>query len=89
MYTFTAPEVIDRSEEFFMLKVDLTSSGDAQAEALRKKYETRGVPTLVFLNPDGQEIPDLRVIGFEPKDVFLDKMNRALQLSERRQKRPG
>jgi hypothetical protein len=34
----------------------------------------------VFLKPDGQEIPDLRGTGFESKDVFLGKMNKALQL---------
>ncbi len=80
-HTFSAPEVVDRSREFVMLKVDLTSAGDLQAEALRKKYQVRGVPTLVFLKPDGQEIPGLRGTGFEAKEVLLDKMNRALQLS--------
>ncbi len=78
MYTFTAPEVIDRSKEFFMIKVDLTSSGDAQAEALRKKYEVTGVPILVFLDSAGREMTELRVAGFEPKDAILDKMNQAL-----------
>jgi thiol:disulfide interchange protein DsbD len=89
MYTFTASGVIERSREFIMLKVDLTSSGDPEAEALRKKYQARGVPTLVFLNSDGQELADLRIIGFEPKDVMLDRMNRALQLNSEQRKRSG
>ena len=89
MYTFTDPGVIEVSKEFLMVKVDLTSSGDTRAEALRKKYEARGVPTLVFLDPGGKEIPGLRVIGFEPGDVFLDKMKRALQRGADRQKSPG
>ena len=80
-HTFSAPEVVDRSREFIMLKVDLTSADDPQAEALRKRYQARGVPTLVFLKPDGQEIPGLRGTGFEDKEVLLDKMNRAIQLS--------
>jgi thiol:disulfide interchange protein DsbD len=79
--TFSAPEIVDRSREFVMLKVDLTTSSDAQAEALRKKYQAKGVPTLVFLRPDGQELPGLRGTGFEPKEMLLDKMNRALRLS--------
>ena len=79
--TFSAPEVIERSREFNMLKVDLTTADDPQAERLRQKYQVRGVPTLVFLRPDGREISDLRVTGFEPKEVFLDKMNRALHIS--------
>jgi thiol:disulfide interchange protein DsbD len=64
-----------------MLKADLTSAGDPQVEALKEKYQALGVPTLLFLRPDGREIPDLRVTGFESKEVFLDKMIRALQLS--------
>ena len=64
-----------------MLKVDLTSSSNPQTEALRKKYQALGVPTLVFLKPNGQEIPDLRVTGFETKEELSAKMNRALKLS--------
>jgi thioredoxin:protein disulfide reductase len=79
--TYSAPEVVSRSGEFIMVKVDLTSADDPQAEFLRKKYQARGVPTLVFLTPDGREIAELRGTGFESKDVFLEKMNRALGIS--------
>jgi thiol:disulfide interchange protein DsbD len=75
--TFAAPDIVDRSRQFIMLKVDLTSN-DPRADALRKKYQAKGVPTIVFLKPDGQEMPSLRGTGFEPKGVLLDKMNRAL-----------
>jgi thioredoxin:protein disulfide reductase len=79
--TFAAPEIIDRSKDFIMLKADLTSAGDPQVEALREKFQARGVPTLIFLKPNGQEIAGLRGTGFESKEAFLDKMNRALQVS--------
>ena len=49
--TFTVPEVVTRSRDFVMLKVDLTSTEDPKAEALREKYQVKGVPTLVFLQP--------------------------------------
>ena len=78
-HTFAAPEVIERSREFVMLKADLTSAGEPHVEDLRQKFQARGVPTLVFLRPDGSEIAGLRGTGFETKEVFLDKMNRALQ----------
>lgn len=77
--TFAAPEVIVRSKEFYMLKVDLTSAENLQSELLRKKYQARGVPTLVFLGPDGQEFIDLRGTGFESKETFLKKMDQALR----------
>jgi thioredoxin:protein disulfide reductase len=81
--TFAAPEVIDLSKKFIMLKADLTSTGDPQVEALRQKYRVQGVPTLIFLKPDGKEIANLRGTGVESKEVFLGKMNGALQSSEK------
>jgi thiol:disulfide interchange protein DsbD len=83
-HTFAAPEIVNLSRQFMMLKVDLTSS-DERADSLRKKYQARGVPTLVFLRPDGEEILDLRVTGFEPKEVFLGRMKEALKVVASRQ----
>ncbi len=77
--TFSTSEVIERSRRFVMLKVDLTSADDPQAKALTEKYQIRGVPTLVFLKPDGTELPELRGTGFESRESFLDKMDRVLQ----------
>lgn len=80
-HTFTAPKVVELSREFITVKVDLTTSGDPESEWLREQYRIMGVPTLIFLQPDRSEIEDLRVIGFEPKDVFLTKMEKAYRIS--------
>ncbi len=82
--TFSRPEVIALSREFAMLKADLTSNKDPGVGEFYKKYGIKGVPTLIFLKPDGAEIEELRGTGFESKDVFLAKMNRALGLSGKR-----
>jgi thiol:disulfide interchange protein DsbD len=79
--TFSHPEVIAASQNFVMLKADLTSNKKESAKVFSKKFGIKGVPTLIFLKPDGTEIEELRVTGFEPKDVFLSKMKRALELS--------
>jgi thiol:disulfide interchange protein DsbD len=79
--TFNQPEIISASRAFVMLKADLTSNADPKTKAFYKKYNARGVPTMIFLKPDGGEIPELRGVGFEPKDVFLGKMRKALELS--------
>jgi thiol:disulfide interchange protein DsbD len=76
--TFSDPEVIRASENFVMLKADLTSADEPGVKELQKKYQVLGVPTLVFLRPDGSEMSELRVTGFEPKEVFLPRMMRAL-----------
>jgi thioredoxin:protein disulfide reductase len=78
--TFNQPEVIAASRGFVMLKADLTRRSGA-VDAFYKKYGVKGVPTLIFLKPDGTEIMDLRGTGYEPKDAFLEKMSRALELA--------
>jgi thiol:disulfide interchange protein DsbD len=80
--TFSRPDVIAASREFVMLKADLTSNKDTGVKAFYKKYGVKGVPTLIFLRPDGSEIKELRGTGFESKDIFLSKMKQALELSK-------
>ena len=82
--TFSRPEVIELSREFAMLKADLTSRKDPGVGEFYEKYRIKGVPTLIFIKPDGTEMAELRGAGFEPKDVFLAKMKRALVISGKR-----
>ncbi len=77
-FTFSQPEVVDISREFTMLKVDLTKSSDPVNKALKNQYNIKGVPTLVFLMPDGRELDNLRVVGFVEKEDFLPRMEDAL-----------
>jgi thiol:disulfide interchange protein DsbD len=78
-YTYASPEVVSFSKKFIMIKADLTSADDPRIERLREKYQASGVPTLVFLKPNGEEMRDLRATGFEPKEAFLLRMKQALQ----------
>jgi len=79
--TFRRPEIIAASRDFIMLKANLTVGNDGNVKAFYKKFNVRGVPTLIFLKSDGTEIEDLRGTGFEPEDIFLVKMNKALASS--------
>jgi thiol:disulfide interchange protein len=63
-----------------MLRADLTRRSEAVSE-FYKKFRVKGVPTLIFLRRDGSEIAELRGTGLETKDVFLEKMKRALELT--------
>jgi thiol:disulfide interchange protein DsbD len=57
------------------------TSGDAAAggsaplgsAALREKWSVAGVPTILFLGPDGRETGG-RVVGFEPPEKFLQRV---------------
>ncbi|MDD5766923.1 MAG: cytochrome c biogenesis protein CcdA, partial [Candidatus Marinimicrobia bacterium] len=77
-YTFTDAKVVRLGDEFALFKVDLTSDISPEIERLKAKYEIRGVPTFLFVMPDGNEIRELRGVGFEKPEIFLEKMEKAL-----------
>jgi thiol:disulfide interchange protein DsbD len=74
--TFHSPEVVRQAQkDFVMVKVDVTKGGNPVHEALLKQYGVRGVPTIVFLNADGKERTDLRLVDFLPPDRLLAHMH--------------
>jgi thiol:disulfide interchange protein DsbD len=76
--TFTDAEVIDATKEFIRLKVDLTHFDSPDSEALRKKFNIAGVPTVVFLNKNGQEVLSSRVVGYVPPKEFVERTKPAV-----------
>lgn len=73
--TFRHPEVVKESASgFMMVKVDLTRSGNHQHQDLLNRYEIKGVPTVVFLDREGRERKDLRLVDFLPADQFILRM---------------
>ena len=80
--TYSNQEVVRLARRFMMLKADLTAGDDPAVELLMERYRIRGVPTLVFLRPDGGEMTSLRGTGFETAGTFIDKMTRALRAAE-------
>ncbi len=71
-YTFSTPAVSERLKELVLVKLDFTRKDEAN-EALRKSLKVIGMPTVIFLNPDGTEIN--RFSGFMKKDKFLQFMD--------------
>jgi thiol:disulfide interchange protein DsbD len=73
--TFHDPEIVKLAEnDFVMIKVDLTRKGDPLNEHLLRHYDVRGVPTVVFLDGNGRERGDLRVVNFLPPAQFMKHM---------------
>jgi thiol:disulfide interchange protein DsbD len=75
--TFTDERVIQATDDFARIKVDLTRYDAPEAEALRERFDVAGVPMLVFLGKNGKEIPDTRVVGFMGPDRFLKRVRTA------------
>ncbi len=80
-FTFSQPEIVEISKNFVMLKVDLTRAGEERSRELRREYAIKGVPTLVFLGPEGNELSDLRVVGFVEKEELLPVMEKAVSMT--------
>jgi len=73
--TFHHPEVVKLADQdFVMIKVDLTRKGDALNQRLLSQYGVKGVPTVVFLDSQGKEHPELRLVDYLPPEQFLGRM---------------
>jgi len=73
--TFHQSDVVNLAEkDFIMVKVDVTKGGNPYHEELLKKYNVKGVPTIVFLDADGNERTDLRLVDYLPPEKFLVRM---------------
>jgi len=70
-YTYTDPEVVEMSNKFNNIKVDLTKENSA----ITDKFEIKGLPVVIFMNSDGKEIKELRVTGFLKPEEFMKKLN--------------
>lgn len=74
--TFTDGRVIGASEDFVLLKVDLTNFNSSEAEELRDRHDVAGVPTIIFFGEDGEEVLDARVVGFLGPERFVERLER-------------
>ena len=76
--TWTDAEVIKATSDIKLLKVDLTFFDSPESEALRKKFNISGVPTVILIRPDGTEAIDTRIVGFVPPKEFLAKLKQGM-----------
>ena len=76
-FTFTDTRVQERLKDVVLLQIDVTD-GTPDDAALLKHFNLFGPPGILFIDPQGQEIPNIRVIGFQNKDDFLTILNAVL-----------
>jgi thioredoxin:protein disulfide reductase len=75
--TFRDQRLQQYKGRFVFLKADLTLNVSEASEGARERYGIRGVPTIVFLGPSGEELSSLRLTGYEKPDFFIARMERA------------
>ena len=76
--TFENEQVIEKAKQFTMIKVDCTAP-NKNIKAFMDKFEVTGMPTFVFINKQGEELTDLREIGYVEYTKFLEKMDKTMQ----------
>jgi thiol:disulfide interchange protein DsbD len=74
-FTFSDPQVAARMRQFVLLKADVTANTDADG-ALLKRFGLFGPPGIIFFDAGGNELVDLRVVGFQPTQEFLPTLER-------------
>jgi thiol:disulfide interchange protein DsbD len=60
-------------DQMLLLQADVTAN-DAEDKALLKRFSLFGPPGIIFFGRDGQEMLDMRVIGFKSADIFLQRL---------------
>lgn len=68
-FTFSDKKVQNALNSFMLLKVDVTQNSDTQ-KAMMKYFGIFGPPALLFFQ-NGEELKNLRIVGFKNADDFL------------------
>lgn len=68
-YTFSDTDVKQELARFQLLQADVTANNEQQ-NALLKKFQVMGLPTILFFDSNGREIPDSRITGFMNAEAF-------------------
>ncbi|WP_394141524.1 protein-disulfide reductase DsbD [Vibrio chagasii] len=69
-YTFHQIDVENKLSDFVLLQADVTRNMPQDIELL-KQLQVLGLPTIEFWDSEGNHVPNARVTGFMPADVFL------------------
>ncbi len=85
--TFSHPDVMAALGGYVRLKVDMTHDDNAENRAVVERFGVQGVPTLVFLDANGDELQNSRVTGFLPPNEFLSIMPKILSGQNTKKKR--
>jgi thiol:disulfide interchange protein DsbD len=75
--TFADARVAEALGRRALLKADMTKISSPESIALAEKYAILGVPTVIFIDAAGIERQDLRLVGFENPEKFLERLSQA------------
>ncbi len=76
-FTFSDTKVQSRLKDVVLLEIDVTD-GTPDDMDLLKRFKLFGPPGILFMDRQGNDIPNIKVIGFLNKNDFLTVLNAVL-----------
>ncbi|MEK7708303.1 MAG: protein-disulfide reductase DsbD [Pseudomonadota bacterium] len=76
-FTFSDSKVQSRLKDVVLLEIDVTDGTPDDADLL-KRFKLFGPPGILFIDRHGNDISDIKVIGFLNKNDFLTVLNAVL-----------
>jgi thiol:disulfide interchange protein DsbD len=76
-FTLSDAKVQSRLKDVVLLQIDVTD-GTPDDAALLKRFKLFGPPGILFIDRQGNDIPDIKIIGFLNKNDFLTVLNAVL-----------
>ncbi|NNM58378.1 MAG: protein-disulfide reductase DsbD [Legionellales bacterium] len=73
MRTFRNPKVRQAMQGMQRVQVDMTTD-TPDIKAIKKQYQVVAPPTVIFLDANGQEIPNTRIVGAVSAKAFLERV---------------
>ncbi|MEI7750888.1 MAG: cytochrome c biogenesis protein CcdA, partial [Candidatus Omnitrophota bacterium] len=74
-FTYSDPQVIKALQHFRKVKVDATSADTEDVREVISRFGVFGVPTIIFLDEKGAEVPELRTDGFVGPEEFVSSLH--------------
>lgn len=73
--TFKDPKVVEALSHFTVIKVDVTAN-NSNNKALMTLFHVVAPPTFVFFNAQGEQLHNLKIVGENTADEFLETLNK-------------
>ena len=69
-YVFSRRDIREKLAKVTTLRMDVSNQDDPAIQKILQQYSIDGVPTIIFIDAHGKEIPNSRITGYEPPEAF-------------------
>jgi thiol:disulfide interchange protein DsbD len=76
-FTFSDPIVAGKMQQMLLLKADVTAN-NSDDRALLKRFRLFGPPGIIFFEPGGHELKQIRVVGFQNATKFAEILDQVI-----------